>query len=104
MEGRGVYTRMDCWTKIRIEVSREESSKREILRREGIGWEALNKISVNPEPPGYRLKEPRAKPKIGLYLERIAQIIKEDKALPKKQHQTAKRIYERLQEMGYAGK
>jgi len=40
------------------------------------------------EPPGYRLKEPRRKPKIGPYLERIAQIIEEDKSLPKKQRHT----------------
>jgi hypothetical protein len=38
----------------------------------------------HPEPPGYRLKEPRPKPRIGPYLERIAQIIEKDKALPKK--------------------
>jgi transposase len=55
---------------------------------------------THPEPPGYRLKEPRPKPKIGPYLERIAQIIGEDKTLLKKQRHTAKRIYERLQEMG----
>jgi transposase len=94
---------MDWWTKIRLEVSREESSKREILRREGISWETLKKILAHPEPPGYRLKEPRPKPKIGSYLERIAQIIEEDKAFPKKQRHTAKRIYERIREMGYEG-
>jgi transposase len=43
-------------------------------------------------------------PKIGPYLERIAQIIEEDKALPKKEHHNAKRIYERTREMGYTGK
>jgi len=32
------------------------------------------------------------------------QIIEEDKALPKNQRYTAKRIYERLREMGYEGK
>ena len=31
-EERGLYTGMDLWTKIRLEVPREESSKREILR------------------------------------------------------------------------
>jgi len=56
------------------------------------------------EPPGYRLREARPKPKIGPYLERIAQIIEEDKALPKKQRHTAKRIYERIREEGYEGK
>ena len=99
-----MYTGMDWWTKIRLEVSRGERKKREILRREGISWETLKKILAYPEPPGYRLKEPRPKPKIGPYLERIAQIIEEDKALPKKQRHTAKRIYERLREMGYGGK
>jgi transposase len=95
---------MDWWTKIRLEVLRGEKSKREILRREGIHWETLKKILEYSEPPGYRLKEPRTKPKIGPYLERIAQIIEEDKALPKKQRHTAKRIYERIREMGYEGK
>jgi transposase len=98
-----VHTGMDGWTKIRLEMSREESSKREILRREGIGWDTLRKILRHPEPPGYRLKEPRPKPRIGPYLERIAQIIEEDKALPKKQRHTAKRIYDRIREMGYEG-
>jgi transposase len=99
-----VYTGMDWWTKIRLEVLRGEKSKREILRRERIHWETLKKILEYSEPPGYRLKEPRPKPKIGPYLERIAQIIEEDKALPKKQRHTAKRIYERIREMGYEGK
>jgi hypothetical protein len=94
-----MYTGMDRWTRIRLEVLRGESKKREILRREGIHWETLKKILAHPEPPGYRLKEPRSKPKIGPYLERIAQIIEEDNALPKKQRHTAKRIYDRLREM-----
>jgi len=99
-----VYTDMDWWTKIRLEVLRGETSKREILRREGIHWETLRKILEHSEPPGYRIETPRPKPKIGPYLERIAQIIKADKALPKKQRHTAKRIYERIKEMGYTGK
>ena len=99
-----MYTDMDWWTKIRLEVLRGETSKREILRREGIHWETLKKILEHSEPPGYRIETPRPKPKIGPYLERIAQIIKADKALPKKQRHTAKRIYERIKEMGYTGK
>jgi len=95
---------MDWWTKIRLEVLRGERSKREILRREGIHWETLKKILEHPEPPGYRMEHSRPRPKIGPYLEHIAQIIEEDKALPKKQRHTAKRIYERIKEMGYEGK
>ncbi len=99
-----MYTDMKCWTRIRLEVLRGERSKREILRREGIAWETLKKIIEHSEPPGYRMGNPRPKPKIGPYLEQIARIIEEDKALPKKQRHTAKRIYERIKEMGYQGK
>jgi transposase len=98
-----VYTGMEWWTKIRLEVLRGESSKREVLRREGIHWETLKKILVNPSPPGYRIKQPRPRPKVGPFLERIAQIIESDKAYPQKQRHTAKRIYERIKEMGYGG-
>ncbi len=99
-----MYTDMEWWAKIRLEVLRGERSKREILRREGIHWETLKKILEHSEPPGYRLKQPRPRPKIGPYLERIAQIIEDDKALPKKQRHTARRIYERIRQMGYEGK
>jgi transposase len=103
-EERGVDTGMEWWTKVRLEVLRGESQKREILRREGISWDTLKKILEYFQLPGYRLKEPRPKPRIGAYLERIAQIIEEDKPLPKKQRHTAKRIYERIREMWYGGK
>ena len=99
-----MYTDMDWWTKIRLEVLRGETSKREILRREGIHWETLKKILEYSEPPGYRTENPRPKPKIGPYLEQIAQIIEEDKHFPKKQRHTAIRIYHRIREMGYEGK
>ena len=95
---------MDWWTKIRLEILRKENSKREVLRREGIHWDTLKKITTFSEPPGYRLKCPRPKPKIGPYLDQIAQIIESDKSLPKKQRHMAKRIYERIIEMGYQGK
>jgi transposase len=98
-----VFTNMEKWTKIRLDVLQGDVSKREILRREGIHWDTLTKILTHPEPPGYRMKIPRPKPKIGPFLERIAQIIDEDKYYPKKQRHTAKRIFERIKEMGYKG-
>ena len=98
-----MFTNMEKWTKIRLDVLQGDVSKREILRREGIHWDTLKKILTHPEPPGYQMKLPRPKPKIGPYLERIAQIIDEDKYYPKKQRHTAKRIFERIKEMGYAG-
>ena len=98
-----MYTGMEWWTKIRLEVLRGEISKRAILRRENIHWETLKKILQYPEPPGYRSQKPRPKPKLGCYLERIAQIIEDDKAVSKKQRHTSKRIYERLKAEGYQG-
>lgn len=95
---------MEWWRNIRLEVLRGESSKREILRREGIHFETLQKILEHSEPPGYRTNIIRPKPKIGPYLEQIEQIIEEDKHSPKKQRHTAKRIYHRIKEMGYQGK
>ena len=99
-----MYTEMEWWRNIRLEVLRGETSKREILRREGIHFETLKKILAYPEPPGYRTEQARPKPKIGPYLEQIEQIIEEDKQYPKKQRHTAKRIYHRIKEMGYQGK
>ena len=72
-------------------------------RETGLHWKTLKKILGHSESPGYRQRVPRAKKKLGPYLERIGQILKEDKALPKKQRHTAKRIWERLREEGYSG-
>jgi transposase len=100
----GVYTDMEQWTRIRLALREGRTSKRELMRQEGIHWETLRKIQDHPEPPGYRMDFPRPKPKLGPYLEVIAQIIKDDKLVPKKQRHTATRIYHCLKEMGYRGK
>jgi transposase len=100
----GVYTDMEQWTRVRLALREGRTSKRELMRREGIHWETLQKIQDHPEPPGYRMDLPRSKPKLGPYLEVIARIIKDDKSVPKKQRHTATRIYPCLKEMGYTGK
>ena len=41
-----MYADMEWWTKIRLEVLREESSKREILKREGLYH---TKVSQSPQ-------------------------------------------------------
>ena len=82
-----MFTDMKKWTQIRLDALRDAVSKREIIRREGLHGETLKKVLTHSQPPGYRMKEARSKPKIGPYLERIAQIIDEDKGYPKKQLQ-----------------
>jgi transposase len=99
-----MYTDMEEWTEIRLRVLNEEASKRGILREKGIHWKTLQKILSYSEPPGYRMRVERPKPKIGPFLQRISDILEGDKEVPKKQRHTAKRIYERIKEEGYQGK
>jgi transposase len=94
---------MEQWEEIRRRVLVRGESKRQIQRETGMHWKTLTKILSHSIPPGYRKKCTRPKPKLGPYLERIAEIIESDKAFPRKQRHTAKRIYERLKEEGYTG-
>jgi len=94
---------MDRWASIRRRVLVEGVSKRQILRETGIHWTTLEKILSHSEPPGYRTKRPRPRPKLGPCLDRIREIIEADQAMPRKQRHTAKRIFERLKEEGYTG-
>jgi transposase len=55
-------------------------------------------------PPGYRRERPSSRPKLDPFVPVIDQILEKDKARPKKQRHTAKRIFERLRdEHGFAG-
>ena len=94
---------MEQWTEIRRRVLVEGVSRRQVQGETGLHWKTLQKILGHSEPPGYRQAAPRAKKKLGPYVERIGQILREDKALPKKQRHTVKRIWERLREEGYPG-
>jgi transposase len=102
--GKGVYKDMDQWTEIRKKILVEGVSKRQVMEAEGIHWETLRKILENSQPPGYQMKQERPQPKIGPFLGRIQQILQDDKHVHKKQHHTAKRIFDRLKaEEGYTG-
>lgn len=98
-----MYTNMKLWLEIRRRVLVEGVSKRQIIRETGLHWQTLEKILQHASPPGYCRSKPVRKPKIAPYLDRIEQIIKSDKDLPRKQRHTAKRIWERLQEEGFIG-
>ena len=69
-----------------------------------VGSALLDKILVNPDPPGYQMDEVRRKPVLGPHLATIDQILADDKEAPPKQRHTARRIFERLRdEHGYTG-
>ena len=87
-----MYRNMEDWTEIRRKVLVEGVSRREILRKTGMHRQTLKKILANSSPPGYRQQMPRPKKKLGAFLERIQQILKEDQSMPRKQRHTAKRI------------
>jgi transposase len=95
---------MEKWTEIRRRVLVEGTSKRQIQRETRLSWPTLTKVLTHSRPPGYRRTKPYPKPKIGPYLSRIAQIIEADKAVPRKQRHTAKRIYQRIRDEGYRGR
>jgi transposase len=94
---------MQMWTEIRRRVLVEGVSKRQILKETGMHWRTLEKILTFSEPPGYRLQAARPLPKLGPYLDRIRQIIRDDKQFPRKQRHTARRIFECLKAEGYTG-
>jgi transposase len=91
---------MKQWQEIRHRVLKQGVSKRQILRETGMHWQTLEKILEHSSPPGYYRQKPARKPKIGPWLGRIVEMLKEDQA---KQYHTAKRIWQRLQQEGFTG-
>ena len=91
---------MEQWLEIRRRVLRQGVSKRQILRETGMHWQTLEKILQHSSPPGYRRTKPVRKPKIGPWVGRISEMLKEDRG---KQYHTAKRIWERLRQEGFTG-
>jgi hypothetical protein len=96
---------MELWSEIRRRVLTGELTKRSACREYDLHWETLEKILTHVEPPGYRRKAPRCKPKIEPFLPIIQEILESDRTAPKKQRHTAQRIWERLRdEHGFTGK
>jgi transposase len=98
-----MYQDMEQWSEIRRRVLVEGVSRRQILRETGMHWRTLKKMLAHSQPPGYRQQQPRRKTKLGPYLERVEQIVREDRTQPRKQRHTAKRIWERLRSEGFSG-
>ena len=94
---------MERW---RRKVLVEGVSKRQVCREYALGWRTLEKLLGFPEPPGYRRQVPRRRPRLGPFVGLIGRILAADAdpSTPRKQRQTARRVYERLRdEHGYAG-
>ncbi len=96
---------MEQWSEIRRKVLVEGVSKRPICRDYGLGWWTLSKILDHSEPPGYRTRQLRAKPRLGPFIGVIDEILATPIVPPRPSSATRpERIFERLRdEHGYGG-
>lgn len=95
---------VELYAQVRYAVQIEGLSHREAARRYGIDPKTVSKMMRFSVPPGYRRTKPPAKPKLDPFIGIIDKILADDKARPKKQQHTSKRIFERLRdEHGYSG-
>ena len=98
-----MYT-VDLYRRVRLACHHEKLTQREAARRFGIDRRTVSKILLHSVPPGCRRTKPIRRPKLGPFTGLIDQILEDDRALPKKQRHTAKRIFERLcAEYGFEG-
>ena len=88
---------MEQWARVRRKILIVKRSKRSVMKEEDLHWETLQKMLAHSVPPGYRrTKKPERK--IDAYRDWIAEILKSDMKVPRKQRHSAKRIWERLRE------
>ena len=91
------------WSFLR-RLSEEGKSARWIAKEFGLSRKTVSKYVKQAEPPKYAMKTPRSRPKLDPHVDFIESILESDRNAPKKQHHTAKRIFERLStERGFIG-
>ena len=99
-----MYT-VDLYLRVRLACHVDGLSQREAASRFGIARETVRKMLRHSEPPGYRRRQPPKRPKLAPFTDIIDRILEEDRTVHRKQHDTAKRIFERLRdEHGFTGK
>ena len=89
---------MELYARVRRMVLVEGKSERETARIFGLARETVRKILRYAAPPGYRRQQPVRRPKLDQWTGTIDQILEDDKARPRKQRHTAKRIFDRLKD------
>jgi transposase len=89
---------VDEYERIRRKHLVDGMTQRAISRELGYARNTVAKAIANPIPPGYRLSQPRAKPKIDPVKPIIDAWLAEDRTKPRKQRHTAQRIFERLRD------
>jgi transposase len=95
---------VESYAAVRRFVFVEGHSRREASRVFGLSRETVSKMCRFSLPPGYTRTKPVGKPKLGMLLPVIDEILTSDQAGPVKQRHSAKRIFERLRdEHGFGG-
>lgn len=95
--------KMDEYECIRTANRVYQKSISELSRLTGRSRNTIKK-AIRGEPWGYKERKAQAYPAVGPYISIIEQWLTNDKAQPKKQRHTARRIYNRLKsEHGYQG-
>ena len=103
LDGKTSLLDLDSWGAIRWLHAREGKSIRWISKQFGFSRETVAKYLSQPDAPKYTLSKPRPKPVTAAWRAEVEKIIEQDKTAPRKQRHTAKRIFERLVDMGYNG-
>ncbi len=93
---------MGHWTDVRRAVLVDGISKREACRRVGIHWQTLKRILEHSDPPGYQRTARVGQPVIGPWLGRLSELLEANGDLPRKQRYTVTRMWQVLQEEGFA--
>ncbi len=78
-------------------------SGRQIAKTLGISRQTVSRAIANDTAQTYTLTKPREATKLGAFRQRIADLLLENKRLPKKQRYTATKIFQTLQTEGYTG-
>ena len=76
----------------------EGMSLREASRVFGRHRDTVRKMLAYSVPPGYRRQDPPRRPKLEPCTGVVDAILEADRQVPRKQHHTAKRIFERLRD------
>jgi transposase len=89
-------SRVELFEQIRRDRDREGLSIRALAERHGVHRRAVRQALASPVPPTKRAPVHRPAPKLGAYRALIDAWLEADRAAPRKQRHTAKRIHRRL--------
>jgi transposase len=95
---------VEIYQRVRRACHVDGMSVREAVRQFGLHHRTIMKMLEFFIPPGYQRSHPIRRPRLEGFTCIIDAILLNDKTQPKKQHNTAKRIFERLrEEYGFGG-